>query len=46
MNKITCVSQNTEAKTLPADVCVFGCFGRLSPAAVHSTDCQFDSGMK
>ena len=33
-------------KTLSADVCVFGCFGRLSPAAVHSADCQFDSGVK
>ena len=29
MNKITCASQNTEAKTLPADVCVFGCFRHL-----------------
>ena len=35
-----------QAKTLPADVCVFGRFRRLSPAAVHSTDSQFDSGMK
>ena len=32
-----------EAKTLPADVCVFGW---LSPAAVHSADCRFDSGVK
>ena len=23
-----------------------GCFGWLSPAAVHSADCQFDSGVK
>ena len=46
MNKIPCASQNTEAKTLPADVCVFGCFGWLSPAAVHSANCQFDSGVK
>ena len=35
-----------EAKTLPADVCVFGCFGRLSSAAVHSVDNQFYSGRK
>ena len=35
-----------EAKTLPAGACVFGRFGRLSPAAVHSVDCQFDSGVK
>ena len=27
MNKIPCASQNTEAKTLPADVCIFDCFG-------------------
>ena len=39
MNKIPCASQNTEAKTLPADVCIFGPFGQFSPAAVHSTDC-------
>ena len=41
-----CASQNTEAKTLPTDVYVFGRFGRLSPVAVHSTDSQFDSGRK
>ena len=41
MNKIPCASQNMEAKTLPADVCIFGHFGRLSPAADHSTDCRF-----
>ena len=35
-----------EAKTLLADVCVFGHFGWLSPAAVHSADCQFDSEVK
>ena len=35
-----------EAKTLPADVCVFGHFRQLSPAAVHSADCWFDSGVK
>ena len=35
-----------EAKTLPADVCVFGCFGWLSPVTVHSTDCWFDSDVK
>ena len=46
MNKIPCTTQNTEAKTLPADVCAFGCFGLLSPAAVHSADCQFDSEVK
>ena len=31
-----------EAKTLPADVCIFSQSGRLSPAAVHSVDCPFD----
>ena len=46
MNKIPCASQNTEAKTLPADVCVFGRLGRFSTAAVHSTDYRFDSGVK
>ena len=46
MNKTPCTSQNTEAKTLPADVCIFGHFRRLSPAAVHSADCQFDSRVK
>ena len=46
MNKIPCTSQNTEAKTLPADVCVFGHFGRLSPAIVHLADCRFDSRVK
>ena len=46
MNKIPYASQNMEAKTLPADVCVFGHFGQLSPAAVHSADCWFDSGVK
>ena len=46
MNKIPCTSQNTEAKTLPADVYIFDRFGWLSPAAVHSTDCRFDSGVK
>ena len=45
MNKIPCTSQNMEGKTLPA-VCVFGCFERFSPAAVHSADCQFDSRVK
>ena len=35
-----------EAKTLPADVCVFGHFGWLSPASFHSADCQFDSRVK
>ena len=46
MNKIPSASQNTEAKTLPADVCNFGRFGQLSLAAVQSTDSQFDSGVK
>ena len=46
MNKTSCASQNTEAKTLPTDVCIFGCFGRFSSAAVHSADNQFDSEMK
>ena len=46
MNKIPCASQNTEVKTLSTDVCVFGCFGRLLPAAVHSADCWLDSGVK
>ena len=41
MNKIACESQNTEAKTLPTDGCVFGRFGRLSPAAD-----LFDTGVK
>ena len=40
MNKIPCASQNMEAKTLPADVCIFGHFRRLSSAAVHSADCR------
>ena len=31
---------------MPADVCVFGRFGRVLPAAVHSADRRFDSGMK
>ena len=35
-----------EAKTLPADVCVFGHIGQLSLAAVHLADCLFDSGLK
>ena len=46
MNKIACSSQNTAAKTLPADVCIFGCFGRLSPAAIYSANCWFASGVK
>ena len=46
MDKIPCLSQNTEAKSLPADICVFDRFGRLSPAAVHWVDCRFDSGVK
>ena len=31
---------------MPADICIFCCFGWLSPAAVHSADCWFDSGVK
>ena len=46
MNKISCASQNAEAKILPADVCIFGRFEQLSPAAVFSADCRFDSGVK
>ena len=46
MNKIPCTSQNTEVKTLPADVYIFGNFGWLSLAAVYSADCWFDSEMK
>ena len=46
MNKIPCTSQNMEAKTLSADVCVFGHFGQLSLAAIHSADCRFDSRVK
>ena len=46
MNKIPSASQNTEAKTLPTDVCIFDRFGRLSPATVHSADCWFDTGVK
>ena len=46
MNKIACASQNTEVKSFPVDVCVFGHFGWLSPAAVHSANCRFDSGVK
>ena len=46
MNKIPCTSQNTEAKTLPTDVYIFGCFGQLTPTAVHSADCWFDSRVK
>ena len=46
MNKIPYPSQNTQAKNLPVDVCIFGRFGWLSPAAVHSADCQFDSRVK
>ena len=45
MNKIPCTSQNAEAKTLLVDVCVYGHFGRLSPAAVYSANCRFDSGV-
>ena len=41
MNKIPCASQNMEAKTLPTDVCIFGCFGQLSLAAIHLADRWF-----
>ena len=43
MKKIPWASQNTEAKILSSDVCFFGHFGLLSPAAVYSGDCLFDS---
>lgn len=46
MNIIPCASQNADTIILPADCCVFGRFGRLSPAACHSADCRFDSGVK
>ena len=46
MDKIPCASQNTEAKILPADVCVFDPSGRISPATVHSAYSRFDSGVK
>ena len=46
MNKIPCSSQNIVAKTLPADVCTFGGYGRLSSAVVHSADYQFVSWVK
>ena len=45
MNKISYASLNTEAKTLPA-VCIFGHFRWVSPAAVHSADCLFESRVK
>ena len=35
-----------EVKALPTDVCIFGGFGWLSPAAIHSVDCLFGSGVK
>ena len=46
MHKRSCASKNMEAKTLPADVCIFGRFGQLSPAAVHSADSWFDSRVR
>ena len=46
MNKIPWASQKSVAKTLPADVCVFCHFRRLSSAAVYSADCWFDSEVK
>ena len=46
MDKIPYVSQNTEVKTLSADVCIFGHFGRLSLPSVYSADCRFVSGVK
>ena len=45
MNKIPCAFQNTEAKTLLADACIFGHFGQLSPAAVPSADCLAQSAV-
>ena len=35
-----------EAKTLSADVSIFGHLERLSPGAVHSAYCRFDSRVK
>ena len=35
-----------EAKTMSTDIFIFGCFGWLSPSAVHSADCRFGSRMK
>ena len=46
MDKILYTSQNTETKTLPADVCISGHFGQFSPAAVHSGGCRFDPRVK
>ena len=46
MNKIRCAFQNMKGKTLPADICVLDHFGQLSPAAVHTADCRFDSRVK
>ena len=46
ISSLKCTNNATEAKTLPADVCVFGCFGQFWSAAVHSADCRFDSRVK
>ena len=40
MNKIPCASQNTQVKTLPADICILVCFRRFWPFAVHSNELQ------
>ena len=53
MSKIPCMSGPSEeswrekfrACPLPADCCVFGRFGRLSPSPLHSADALFDSGV-
>ena len=46
MNKITCASQNMVCQNL-ACWCLRLCrFGRLSPAAVHSADCRFETEVK
>ena len=38
MKKLPCASQNTEAKTLSADVCIFGHFGHLLLSTQLTTD--------
>ena len=38
-------TKKTDAMTFPAHCWVFGRFGRLSPAAIHSDDWRLDSGV-
>ena len=38
--------QKKGGQNLPVDVCVFGRFVKLSPAAVHSANCRIDTGVK